>query len=35
MQNDNLHKEIWQILETQPMIDPHTHLDPSHLTARG
>jgi len=35
MQNDNLHKEIRQILENQPMLDPHTHLTPSHLTARG
>ena len=35
MQNDNLFKEIWKILEDQPMLDPHTHLTASHLTARG
>ena len=38
MQNgnvDNLYDEIWKILKDQPMLDPHTHLTPSHLTARG
>ena len=35
MKNDALRTEIRDILKAQPMLDPHTHLTPSHLTARG
>lgn len=35
MPNKALSQEIYNALAQQKMMDPHTHLTPSHLTARG